>query len=95
MSNLFVKFLFSWIAKKVDGYKMYILAAVAIMKGILGIIAIHWPEFGIQDWLTTGNLNWCLAEIWGGCLSIAGKSAIVKSTPCNQVGDGCSGNGAQ
>lgn len=85
MSNIFVKFLFGYTAKKLDGKKMYILGIAAILKGILGIIAIYWPESG----LPVVSLDQCLAEIWGGVGAFAAKSAIVKSTSCAQVNDGC------
>lgn len=86
MHKLLVEFIFGRLAKHLDGYKMYILGVAAILKGIIGIIAIYWPDSSIP---VMGDLELCLTEIWGGCIAIAGKSAIVKSTPCAQVDDGC------
>lgn len=72
------EFIFGKIARSLDGYKLYILGTAAILKGVLGIIAIYWPESGISG---LGDLDTCINEIWGGCIAFAGKSAIKKTAP--------------
>ena len=70
-----IDLIFRRLARSIDGYKLYILGAVPILKGLLGIIAIYWPDSGSAG---IGDIDQCLNEIWAGCLIIGGKSAIVK-----------------
>ena len=70
-----IDLIFGKVARSIDGYKLYILGAVPILKGLLGIIAIYWPDSGSAG---IGDIEQCLNEIYAGCLIIGGKSAIVK-----------------
>ena len=63
--------------KSLDGYKMYIMGAAFVMKGLFELVAHYMPDAGLPACETKQGVD----DIMIGLSIFAGKSAIVKSTP--------------
>jgi hypothetical protein len=77
MGDFFLGFVFKKIADSIDGYKMYILGTISVLRGIMGLLGHYKPTWGIAG----EDVKVATDEIMYGLSLIAGKSAIVKSGP--------------